>query len=100
MTLAKDHVPIFIYPKASVCRRCLSVVLYIVLHICVLVRVRTFAHNVCNVGFLTKWFRETFREMFREKRFAISRNMMGRFACFAVSRNGPFRRNMFRETAK
>jgi hypothetical protein len=43
-----------------------------------------------------KWF----REMFREKRFAISRNKMGRFACFAVSQNGPFRQNMFRETAK
>ncbi len=52
------------------------------------------------LGFLTKWFRERFREMFREKRFAISRNKMGRFACFAVSRNGPFWRNMFRETMK
>ncbi len=43
------------------------------------------------LGFLTKWF--------REKRFAISRNKMGRFACFAVSQNAPFQQNVFRETA-
>ncbi len=43
---------------------------------------------------------KTFREMFRETRFAISRSKRGRFACFAVSQNGPFRQNMFRKTAK
>ncbi len=42
------------------------------------------SHVWAGIGFLTKWF----REMFLETCFAISRNKMGHFPFFAVSRRG------------